>query len=284
MSERDLGLTLAGGGNRAFYQLGLLNRWADFLLPRTRALSTCSAGACVAVLLLSGRKDEARGFWMRRREGVTRNFDARRLLSLESPTPHAPIYRDTVVHALLDGGLERVRAQPFPILVLAAALPPRLPRLLSVPLGMLGYNLEKRLRPARLHPTYGRRLGFSPAVFDARDCESPGELADLILASSATPPFTPLGRHRGRPLLDGGLVDNAPAFVAEQVAGVTKSVVLLTRSRASGAEGGRLYLAPSSPVPVSSWDYTSPERLDATVAMGERESALHEPMLRAFLA
>ena len=35
MSEqRDLGLTFAGGGSRAFYQLGLLERWGDQVLSK----------------------------------------------------------------------------------------------------------------------------------------------------------------------------------------------------------------------------------------------------------
>jgi predicted acylesterase/phospholipase RssA len=45
---RDIALTFAGGGNRAFYQLGLLNAWQETLLPRTAVVAACSAGACVA--------------------------------------------------------------------------------------------------------------------------------------------------------------------------------------------------------------------------------------------
>jgi len=121
-------------------------------------------------------------------------------------------------------------------------------------------------------------------VFDARDCETPDDLADLILASSATPPFTPVGRHRGQRLLDGGPIDNAPAFVADAVDGVKKNLVLLTRAVPSRDVGARVYLAPSTPVPVKAWDYTRPDLLEATIAMGARESALHEPTLRRFLA
>jgi hypothetical protein len=54
VTERDLAITFAGGGNRAFYELGLMNRWPGELLPRTACLATCSAGACVATIMLSG--------------------------------------------------------------------------------------------------------------------------------------------------------------------------------------------------------------------------------------
>lgn len=284
--QRDLAIVFAGGGNRAFYQLGLMNRWSERLLPRTAAIAACSAGACVAVILLSGRQEATRRFWMERRRGVTRNFEWERLLSGQRPTPHAPIYRDTLIHAMQDGGLERVRAQPFPLLVLASRFPRFLPAGGAVALGLGAYSLEKRLFPRRLHPRLPRRLGFAPAVFDARECNTPEDVADLVIASSATPPFTPLGRYRAGTLLDGGLIDNAPAFVAEQVPGVARTVVLLTRpypEGVAGRRGRRLYVAPSVPVPVERWDYTRPERVDATIDMGEREATLHGTPLDAWL-
>jgi predicted acylesterase/phospholipase RssA len=285
--ERDLALTLAGGGNRAFYQLGLLRRFGPLVLPRLRVVAACSAGACIAVLYLSQREREAHAFWRERRSGVHRNFELARLLRGQRPTPHAPIYRDTVVHALRDGGLERLRAQPFPVLVLTSAIPAWMGSFVAVGLGLSLYSLEKYLRPRQLHPRLGQKLGFAPRVFDARACERPEDVAELILASSATPPFTPVGRYAGSRLLDGGMVDNVPAFVAEAIPDVRCNLVLLTRPYppgVTGRQGNRLYLAPSEPTPISRWDYTRPERVEATLDMGERESELHEPHLRQFLA
>ena len=115
---------------------------------------------------------------------------------------------------------------------------------------------------------------------------TPEELADLIIASSATPPFTPMGRFRGRTLLDGGLVDNAPASAAEAVREVRRNLVLLTRPyppSCLGQKGSRLYVAPTREVPVDVWDYTRPELLDRTIEMGEREASVHDRALRRFL-
>ena len=285
-TRRDVALTLAGGGNRAFYQLGLLRGFGPLLLPRLRAVAACSAGACIAVLYLAQREREAHAFWRERRAGVRKNFELSRLLRGLRPTPHAPIYYDTVVHALRDGGLERLRAQPFPVLVLTSAIPAWMGSFTAVGLGLSLYSLEKYLRPRQLHPRLGRSLGFSPQVFDARECERPEQVADLILASSATPPFTPVGRYAGTRLLDGGMVDNVPAFVAEQISDVRRNLILLTRPYppgVTGRQGHRLYLAPSAPTPISRWDYTRPDRLDATLDMGERESELHAPHVHRFL-
>ena len=283
---RDLAITFAGGGNRAFYQLGLMNRWGERLLPRVAAMATCSAGACVATLLLSGRETEANIFWRKRRDGITRNFEWRKLLRGRRPTPHEPIYRDTLLHAFLEGGLERVRAQPFPVLVLATAFPKHMPAFAAVTLGLCAYNIEKRFRREMIHPTFGRRVGFKAIAYDARDCETPEELADLIISSSATPPFTSLGRFDGQRLLDGGIIDNAPAFLADRVPGVKRNLVLLTRPyppNVIGKQGSRLYLAPATDLPVHRWDYTRPELIDATIETGERDAERYEPLLSELL-
>lgn len=285
--SRDLAITFAGGGNRSFYQLGLMNRWREQLLPRVAVLATCSAGACVATIMLSGREDETEEFFRTRRDGVTRNFDWSRLLSGQRPTPHEPIYRDTLLHALADGGLERVRSQPFPILVLTTAFPRGVPAFAAILLGFFAYKIEKRLRAGMIHPSYGRRVGFSALAFDARRCETPEELASLIIASSSTPPFTSIGSFAGRRLLDGGIIDNVPAFMGDEVEGVQKNLVLLTSpypASVTGLRGSRLYIAPDRPLPIDRWDFTRPELLQATIATGERDAELNQPLLNQFLA
>lgn len=283
---RDLGLTLAGGGSRSFYQVGLLEQWGERLLPRLAGVAGVSAGACTVAVWLAGRAEAARSFWHWRRRNVHKNFEWGRLLRGLPPGPQGPVYRDSLVFAFQEGGLERLRACEIPVLVVVASPPRRVPKLASILVGYGAYSVEKQLRPAMIHPSFGRRLGFAPRVFDARSCETPEELADLILASSATPPFTPFGHYRGERFLDGGMVDNVPAFAVEQVPGVARNLVLLTRpypERSLGPRASRLYLAPSGPTPVSCWDYTSSERVEATLAMGRAEAVLHAPLLEQFL-
>jgi predicted acylesterase/phospholipase RssA len=282
MPNRDVAITFAGGGNRAFFQLGLMNRLASFLAPRLRAIAACSAGACVATLWLAERAAETHQFWIKRREGVKKNLDVRRLLKREPLAPHGAVYRDTLLFSFREGGFEKVVGQPFPIWILAARFPARWPSALAVAAGLSAYSLEKAVRPEMIHPSFGQRLGFRPFLFDARDCRSPEELTDLVLASSATPPFTPVGRFAGEALLDGGMVDNVPAFAAERDPSVKLNVVLLTRpypAKVLGRSGIRYYLAPSAPVPIERWDYTQPDRLSATIDMGEREASLHASAL-----
>ncbi|OYT70965.1 MAG: Patatin [Chloracidobacterium sp. CP2_5A] len=282
---RGLGLVFAGGGNRAFYQLGLMRAWDD-LWSRASAVAACSAGACVVAMLLSGRAEATADFWKRRRAHVTRNINWLHPLVGKPLAPHAPIYRDTVNFCLADGGFERIRSQPFPLLVLTSRLPRGLPPAAAAVLGLATYSLEKQFKRGLTHPTWGRQLGFRPAAFDMRDCATAEDLATLILASSATPPFTPLGRVAGQTVLDGGLVDNVPAFLLDDLPGVTRQAVLMSRpypAEIVGRQGRRLYVAPLTPPPVSRWDYTRPDLVEATIAQGEREASLHRPALDALL-
>ncbi len=278
---------MAGGGNRAFWQLGMLERWWPELEPRLASVAACSAGASMAVTWLSGRQHQTHEYWLGRRAHITRNFEWGRLLTGRRPTPHEPIYRDTLRHSLADGGLDRIRALPFPLLILTAAFPRWMPVSLATAAGMTAYSIERQLATGKLHPRSGRLIGFRPVVVDARTCQEPGDLVDLVLASSATPPFTSIGRHRGRRLLDGGMVDNAPAFVAEQAGGVSRNLILLTRpypAASIGWKGTRLYLCPTEPVPINRWDYTSIQRVDETVRLGRDDAERHSGLIREFLA
>jgi predicted acylesterase/phospholipase RssA len=283
---RDVGLTFAGGGNRALLQVGLLRRWWPRLEPRVAAVASCSAGASMAVSLLAGREPEATAYWFGRRAGVVRNMEWGRLLRGRRPTPHTAIYRDTLRFALAEGGFERLRALPFPLLVLTAAPPRWLPGPIAAVIGISAYSLERKLRRGRLHPRAARRLGFRPVVYDLRMCAAPEDVVEIVLASSATPPFTPLGRRDGHALLDGGLVDNAPAFVAERIEAVRRHLVMLTRpypAASVGRQGMRWYLAPGEPVPISRWEYTRPDLVAATIALGDREALRREGELTEFL-
>jgi predicted acylesterase/phospholipase RssA len=287
MSERDLAVTFAGGGNRAFYQLGLWRVWGPRVHPRVGCFATCSAGACVAALLLSGRSVEVGEYWRTLSGGVKRNFEWGRLLRGRRPTPHEPLYRDMLLYAFAEGGLERIRSQPFPFLVLTTAMPRRVPAAAATLLALCAYKLEQLTRGGEIHPTYGRRVGFGALAFDARECETPEQLADLIISSSATPPFTSVGRYGGRRLLDGGVIDNVPAFLADGVEGVERNLVMLTRpypAGLTGRRGARLYFAPREPLPVGRWDFTRPDLLEATVATGERDAREHQALIEEFLS
>ena len=54
-------------------------------------------------------------------------------------------------------------------------------------------------------------------------------------------------------------------------------------SRIIGHKGRRWYLAPGEPVPISRWEYTRPDLVAATIALGDREALRREGELTEFL-
>jgi len=281
-----IGLTFAGGGNRSFYQVGLWERWGARLLPRLGAVSACSAGAAVAVLLFSERIDQSRAAFARRRIGIRGVFDASRLRSGRRPFPHNEVYRATLREAIDEEGFQRLRERPFPISILCTAFPRRLPKLAAIAAGLAVYEAEQVHDRGLLHPRHPRKVGFTPRAWDARECESIDELIELVLASSSTPPFTSLGRYRGETLIDGSMIDNAPAYLLDEVPGVRRSLVMLTRPYADhhvGRREHRLYVAPSQALPVARWDYREHAPIEATVEAGRRDAIRYDAALDALL-
>lgn len=272
---RDLAITFAGGGSRTFWQVGLLERHWERILPRVGAVAGCSAGAAMATLLLAGNVERTKPFFAAQRRGVRGHVSLRRALRRQRPFPHDGIYRATMAHALEEGGFERIKQLPFPVRFLCASFPRRLRGVAGIAAGLGVYQLEKQLRPLMVHPTLPAKLGFQAHAWDARDCESPAQLVDLILASSSTPPFTTVGRFGGLRLIDGSMVDNAPAFLAEETPGIRESLVLLTRPhdpRSIGRKGRRLYLAPDAPLPITRWDYTEHAPVEETLDRGRADA------------
>lgn len=284
--ERDLGITFAGGGSRAFYQLGWLERYSEALLPRVAAISGCSAGSAMAAVWLSGRTEETRLFFAERRRGVKGHMDLRRLFRGERPFPHDGIYRATLLHALSEGGFERIKAQPFPVQVLCGGFPSALPSGVSIALGLAAYQLEKKMRPTMLHPTFPRYVGFKQHAWDMRECETPEDVVELVVSSSSTPPFTKRGRFGKQLLIDGSVIDNAPAFLTEESPRVRRNLVLLTRPYPKaelGKRDSRLYIAPKEPLPITRWDYRESAPVDETLLAGRRDADRDEELVADFL-
>ncbi len=271
-------LVFAGGGNRCWWQSGV---W-QVLRPAglaPRAIAGVSAGAATACMLLADRGEPALAHYLQITARLRRNFQPERWLRGEAAFPHARIYRDALLRLLDADALQRLRAQP-PVYVQVARPPRWLPGHSALLAGMLAYQFDKKLRRA-LHPRAGHALGFRAEVLRAQDCATPEQLADLLLASSCTPPFTPALRLHGRAVLDGGMVDNVP--VQALPAPHAPTLVLLTRRypRPLPRSEQRSYLQPSRPVPVAGWDCTDGAGIRAALALGRDDAcALLERLRR----
>src|SRR5262249_37716696 len=130
------------------------------------------------------------------------------LLRRERVFPHYGIYRNALLSLFGNDRLQRLQQAPE-IRIGVAHIPRWSGPRLAVAAGLLASTIDSPLLKP-LHRRLGRKLGFRPGFGRAQDCRSPEDLADLLLQSASTPPFTPVLRREGRAVLDGGLVDNVP--------------------------------------------------------------------------
>jgi len=258
-------VVFGGGGSRCFWQLGFWSVAAPALELRPRVVTAVSAGAAIACAALLDRCEQT----LRQFKAVTtlnaKNVYPANLLRGEQIFPHHTMYRNAMLQAVDRDALERLHAGPDLRFMLAR--PPRwLGSHLSLLVGLSCYVVEKRLGDP-VHSELAHRVGFTEEMVSVRRCRTPEELADVVLASSCTPPFTPALRWEGRPVLDGSLVDGAPLSGTE---GCERTLVLLTRSYGSPPKPTphRLYVGPSSPVPITKWDYASPDGLQQAYDLG----------------
>jgi predicted acylesterase/phospholipase RssA len=284
-------IVLAGGGCRAFWSLGVLEALRRDLStppgaegPFVTEWAGVSAGAAMAVLHLTGRATSG----VERFEVATRanpkNVYPLRLLRGERPFPHEAMYRAALEHGAGGDAIARLRAAG-PLRILQAFLEAGAPRYLTAARGLWAYRQQKKR--GDLHGDDQPPKGIGWRVVTAQELPDGPALVEAILASSASPPFTRAFEHQGRLLVDGGLVDNVPLRALSPTAQGGRVLVLLTRGQAAG--GGplvhttdRLYLAPSRPVPVVKFDYTSPERVRETFELGLSDGARWRSVVRNF--
>ena len=271
----------AGGGHRCWWQAGWWQRVATERPLAPQQIAAVSAGAATACLLYANSPECALEHYRRVLPADARNAYWRRLfVAGQRVFPHEGIYREAL-HTLLGGdAFARLQRTAPPLRIVYALAPRAVGGLGGFALGLLAYNLEKHLRRP-LHPALGRRLGFEPVVRTLQDCGTIDALVDLLLASSATPPFTRMRHEHGRGVLDGGMIDNVPVLVLDDGMPASDArdgedhpdtLVLLTRRYERFPEhfvrGRRVYVQPSRPVPVSGWDYTAPMAYEATYRLG----------------
>lgn len=268
-------VVFAGGGNRCWWQAGWWDTVAPALQLRPRVIAGISAGAATACMVYAHDSHQTMAYYRNVLADNSRNAYWGNLLRGERVFPHYGIYRNALLSLFGDNRLQKLQQAPE-IRIGIAHIPRWSGPRLAVAAGLLAYNIDKHLLKT-LHPRLGRKLGFQPEFVLAQHCRSPEDLADLLLQSASTPPFTPVLRRDGRAVLDGGLVDNVPVGALDPTPGnvlvlVTRLYPRPRRFVIETAGQRRLYLQPSQRVPISSWDYTRPEAMTHAYDLGRRDA------------
>lgn len=182
-------------------------------------------------------------------------------------TPHQTIYCD-VVDAVIDAAAaDRIANGPkFQILI---AHPPegRAARAAGTAMA-LAYEAELHLINAP-HFNWAEKLGLDAQLVDANQAARDGKLTDLICAAAVIPPVFEPPDWNGRPVVDGGMADQAP--MPDPNSGET--LILLTReyNRLPNV-AGRTYISPSHETPADKIDFTDPKKLRDTWAQGAHDA------------
>jgi predicted acylesterase/phospholipase RssA len=276
-------VVFAGGGHRCWWQAGFWDVVAPAVDLRPRVIAGVSAGAATACLVHGNDSRTALAYYREALKDNRRNLYPSHLLRPGRRVfPHDTIYRAALARLLGGAHFARLKRDAPEIRVQFARIPRWLGPRSAVGLGLVAYNIEKYTRRP-LHPTFGRRLGFTREVVRVQDCATEADLVSLIIASSCTPPFTPIEYRDGRPTIDGGLVDNVPIDAVDDDG--SRTLVLTTRRYPKHApvffRDNLVYVQPSVKVPVASWDYTSPALYQQTYDLGRRDG---EAFLRGFQA
>lgn len=264
-------VVFSGGGTRCFWQGGFMCVAAPRLVPDVERVAGVSGGALSAACFIADREhtllEIMADAFARQDDNVTWDVvDPDTGLS-----PHQRIYRRVVEETLDDTACRRIaEGPPFEVLI---AHPPRDRRdKVTGTLAALAYEAELHLVSSP-HMRWAEKLGVDYSRVDARAAAREGRLIDLVCAAATIPPVFDMSLWEGRPVIDGGIADQAP--LPEPDRGPT--LILLTREyRRLPDVPDRLYVMPGRETPADKIDFTDPDKIRRTWDQGERDA-------RAFL-
>ncbi len=263
-------VVFAGGGARCTWQVGFWKEVAPFLKTGPRAVGAVSAGAAMACFIFAGVGEEALEYFQEITGRNPKNAYPGNIFKGIPVFPHLEMYKSALLKFFDSRAIRALHAGPD-IRILISRPPIWAGPRLAVCLGFLCYQIEKKL-VAPLHPKLAGIIGFRPEIVSVRSCTTPEMLSSLILASSCTPPFTPVLHWNNSVALDGGLMDNVPYRAIEDANG--KILFLLTRrypSKTIPSISGHTYVQPSRPIGISKWDYTNPDGLRDAYELGRED-------------
>lgn len=267
-------LVFAGGGNRCWWQAGVIAHCLEQGWQLPAQLVGTSGGAAVAASFLTTGPKLALDACVRLFAGNQRMFDWHGLTRLRLHFAHRhtyPAWLATFVNAEHFTTLRQSSSR----LLVAVTRPARaLGMGGSVAAGTLAYLVDKFVRGS-LHPRLPKLFGLRQDFLDLQACTSVEESQSLLIAAAAAQPFIPAQRIAGRFAFDGGYTDNAP-LPPQNTQQKVGTLVLLTRHYPKLPTlfrwNGRHYWQPSRRIPVSMIDCTMRATVREAFALGEHDT------------
>jgi predicted acylesterase/phospholipase RssA len=258
-------LVFSGGGLRCFWQGGFLDVVRDEIGLAPDRITGVSGGALSACCFVARRGPQ---MLERMCEAFGRNDSNVAWDSFQEDglTPHQRLYRQCVDEVLDETARQQIVNGPSLTILLGHPPLSGLPKL-SGTAATLAYEAELH-SIASPHFNWAQKIGLGTSRVDARKAARDGTLTDLVAAAAVIPPVFEPPEWEGRPVVDGGMADQAPMPDPDE----GDTLILLTRHY-SGLTPvpGRTYLDPSEPCPVDKIDFTDPAKLRDTWSCGEAD-------------
>lgn len=291
-----IGLTLAGGGCKAFFGLGVGKVLMEAGI-KFHAVSGTSAGSAMAMSLISGQVENLVEYFYAITSRNRRNFYWSRLLLGRQPFPHERMYRSAIL-TYVDP--ERILKSKVKLAFNAMRVPPglfppdnafRRYRLVTEIIG--AYRNEIKFAEQGMFRPFlaqaGRRNGLEEVVFTEQDLHSRDHALQIVLASSCVPPLVSYQKlPDGFNYLDGGIENNLPiTHLPDCDLYITVYYEEISRRlmEQAGHDRGKniYYIAPAGELPITTWDYANPKGVRECYEYGRRAGERALPEIRRLL-
>ena len=265
-------VVFAGGGNRCWWQAGVVNLLEEHSCWRPKRLIGVSAGAAIATAYATGRIPEALQSAVKHFSETRQNIVWSDLLKGKRPFVLPRIYPEWIKSFLKAADLKNLKNTDLKLDVAITRPIKHLPVTVSTLIALALYSTEKFWLKT-FHGRLPHLVGLRPEYHDLTGCNSLEDAHSLLLASAAAVPITPTHMVDGRPALDGGFYDNVP--IPQSREEDTNTLVLLTRHRPELPQAfyleGRIYFQPSRAVDATNMDCTSSMNVQNTFNQGSED-------------
>lgn len=272
--DRFSTVVLAGGGNRCWWQAGLISRLNELGIVLPIQLIGTSAGAAIAAAYLGNRIPEALNSCLTLYRQNEKLFRWEKLSQFKVEFAHQQIYPLWIQSFVTQASFEATKASKHQLTV-AVTHPIRLfGYFASISLATIAYLIDKKVCH-NIHPMLPKYLGLRQGFYSLNECATAEDGHALLCAAAAAPPVMSPVKISGMSAFDGGYTDNAP-IVNQSESEKSATLVLLTRHYPHQPtifqHAGRTYLQPSRPVPVSTWDCTAKATVTDAFALGYEDA------------
>ncbi len=259
-------LVLSGGGLRCFWQGGWLDVVRDVLPLEPRRVTGVSGGSVTAAGFLARRGRDLLDRMCDAFEELDANLQIDDLDEEDGRTPHQRTFEEVLSGVFDAGALEQIAGGPkFQVQI--AHPPTQGVAGLSGTAMTIAYEAELHIVNAP-HFNWAEKFGLTSELVDANQAARDRELVHLLLAAVTIPPVFRTRDWNGKPVVDGGMADQAPLPMPDE----GRTLILLTREYRNIPDvADRLYVMPSGEVPSDKLDFTDPDKLRRTWDQGRAD-------------